>query len=277
MKEFFLIGEVAKLFGINIRLLRYYDDISLLKPAYTDPQTGYRYYSTLQFEPLNTILYLRALNVPIPKIKLFLDHKDSQQMVEILKEQQAVIEEQKRKLELIQRKIETRLSGIYNASNTTYGQLEEYTFPDRPIAMLKKDIPVTDDLEYSIRELDKKEQLGSIVFLGKVGVSIAESNLKQRKFDSFSSIFVLLENEDNHEKTTDKLPAGTYLTIRFQGTHKNSVPYYHQMLDYMKQHHYEPLGDSIEITLMDYGMTTDPSKFATEIQIPYQIHSETPR
>ena len=45
MKHLFTIGEMSKLFGINIRTLRYYDSIGLLRTEYTDPDTGYRYYS----------------------------------------------------------------------------------------------------------------------------------------------------------------------------------------------------------------------------------------
>ena len=33
MKNLFTIGEMADLFGINIRTLRYYDEIGLLKTA----------------------------------------------------------------------------------------------------------------------------------------------------------------------------------------------------------------------------------------------------
>lgn len=55
MKHLFTIREMSKLFGINMRTLRYYDSIGILKPEYTDRQTGYRYYSAKQFEQLNNI------------------------------------------------------------------------------------------------------------------------------------------------------------------------------------------------------------------------------
>ena len=34
--------------------------------------SGYRYYGTEQFEALNTIRYLRALDMPLPEIEDFL-------------------------------------------------------------------------------------------------------------------------------------------------------------------------------------------------------------
>ncbi len=57
MQDLFTIGEMARLFEINIRTLRYYDDINLLKPEFIDSNSKYRYYSTKQFERLNTIKY----------------------------------------------------------------------------------------------------------------------------------------------------------------------------------------------------------------------------
>lgn len=41
----FKIGEFSKLTQVSIRMLRYYDENNLLKPARTDPYTGYRLYS----------------------------------------------------------------------------------------------------------------------------------------------------------------------------------------------------------------------------------------
>ena len=38
------IGEFSKLSRISIRMLRYYDDIGLIKPYYIDPDNGYRNY-----------------------------------------------------------------------------------------------------------------------------------------------------------------------------------------------------------------------------------------
>ncbi|UZM98234.1 MerR family DNA-binding transcriptional regulator [Lysinibacillus sp. MHQ-1] len=49
MKEhYYTIGEVAKLSNLSVQTLRYYDQIDLFKPAYTDTYTNYRYYKDSQ-------------------------------------------------------------------------------------------------------------------------------------------------------------------------------------------------------------------------------------
>ena len=53
----FKIGEFSKLTQVSIRMLRYYDEAGLLKPASTDPWTGYRMYSADQIPTLTQIIY----------------------------------------------------------------------------------------------------------------------------------------------------------------------------------------------------------------------------
>ena len=48
-KKLFQIGDVAKMFHISVGSLRHYEQAGLLKPEYTDPETGYRYYSCLLY------------------------------------------------------------------------------------------------------------------------------------------------------------------------------------------------------------------------------------
>ena len=50
------IGEASKLKNVSIKALRYYEKIGIFKPAYIDPQSGYRYYSPAQLFDLDVIL-----------------------------------------------------------------------------------------------------------------------------------------------------------------------------------------------------------------------------
>ena len=63
MENYFKIGDVAEAKGFTIHTLRYYDKIGLIKPAYVDPETNYRYYSSQQLYKLEVIKYLKALDV----------------------------------------------------------------------------------------------------------------------------------------------------------------------------------------------------------------------
>lgn len=270
MRGLFTIGEMSRLFGLNVRTLRYYDSIGLLRPEHVDERTGYRRYSTRQFERLNTIKYLRALDMPIPRIRDFFANRDIDVMLSLLREQQAEIATRQRRLERIERKIRHRLDQIADAAASVYGRLEDKVLPERPVAFLRQEIAVGDDLEYPIRELERLHRLEPVIFLGKVGVAVAHADLEAGRFDRFSRIFVLLEREDAGPASSDSLPAGSYLTLRFRGTHRDAGGHYRKMLEHLRARGRVPSGDSVEVTLIDGGLTGDTDKFVTELQIPWK-------
>lgn len=267
-KELFTIGEIGKLFHMNIRTLRYYDAAGLLKPEKTDPDTGYRYYSTKQFERLNTIKYLRALDMPIERIIRFFENKDTDTLMELLKEQQEEIRLHRERLDRIARKLERRISQLNDALDSRLDEIRTVHLPRRQIAFLRREIPLEEDLEYPLRELERRNDLNAVMFLGKVGVSVSREQLLRRQFDGFSEIFVVLEQEDGYEGAEEFLEENDYLLIRYSGTHKDAGTYYEKLLAYMKEHRLDCCGDSVEITLIDSGFTNDTEKYITELQIP---------
>lgn len=73
----FKIGEFSKLTQVTVRMLRYYDETGLLKPAKTDRWTGYRLYSAEQIPVLNKIIYLRDSGFNVSEIAAALNADDS--------------------------------------------------------------------------------------------------------------------------------------------------------------------------------------------------------
>jgi DNA-binding transcriptional MerR regulator len=69
----FKIGDFSRIARVSARLLRYYDEIGLLKPGSTERDTGYRYYSASQLPRLNRILVLKELGLSLEEIARVLD------------------------------------------------------------------------------------------------------------------------------------------------------------------------------------------------------------
>ena len=84
-------------------------------------------------------------------------------------------------------------------------------------------------------------------------------------------VFLILDEEDSFRGSTTLLPPETCVTIRFQGGHEQAVHYYQKLMEYMESRHYSICGFSKEITMIDYGLTNDTSKFVTEVQIPVAL------
>lgn len=71
------IGEFAELGGVSTKTLRFYDRIGLLRPAFTDARTGYRYYRPEQLQQLSTILALKDLGATLDSIQHAMRHSTS--------------------------------------------------------------------------------------------------------------------------------------------------------------------------------------------------------
>ncbi|MBH5338175.1 MerR family transcriptional regulator [Streptomyces pactum] len=69
----FTIGEFAKHGSVSVRMLRHYDAIGLLSPAYTAPGTGYRYYQAAQLARLNRVIALKELGFTLDQVRSILD------------------------------------------------------------------------------------------------------------------------------------------------------------------------------------------------------------
>ena len=62
------VNKLAKLSGVSVRTLHYYDEIGLLKPAYCG-ENNYRYYEEQQLLLLQQILFYRELGFQLNDIK----------------------------------------------------------------------------------------------------------------------------------------------------------------------------------------------------------------
>ncbi|MFE1170969.1 MerR family transcriptional regulator [Streptomyces sp. NPDC058773] len=64
----FTIGDFAQYGRVSARMLRHYDAIGLLRPARTDPVSGYRYYEAAQLARLNRIIALKDLGFSLQQV-----------------------------------------------------------------------------------------------------------------------------------------------------------------------------------------------------------------
>ena len=89
------ISEVAKLSGVTVRTLHYYDEIGLLKPSKTT-EAGYRMYSIEDLEKLQQILFFRELDFPLNEIKEIMVNPKYDKIEALNKHKELLIEKRKR-------------------------------------------------------------------------------------------------------------------------------------------------------------------------------------
>jgi DNA-binding transcriptional MerR regulator len=68
VKNLVPIGRFSAICRLSQKALRLYDDMGLLRPAWVDPDSGYRYYAVAQALEAERIRLLRSLEVPLEEI-----------------------------------------------------------------------------------------------------------------------------------------------------------------------------------------------------------------
>ena len=109
MNRYFTVGEMASLFKLNPKTLRFYDEIDLFKPQYINPENNYRYYSIDQIDQLETIEYLKELGLSLKVIKYHLEEMNVNNVINSLNYQKQITCDKIKELKTIKYKIEKKI------------------------------------------------------------------------------------------------------------------------------------------------------------------------
>lgn len=87
----YTVKQVARLSGVSVRTLHFYDEVGVLKPAYQAPN-GYRFYEEPQLLTLQQILFYRELGFELKRIRQILQRPDFEKAAALMSHRE-VLEE----------------------------------------------------------------------------------------------------------------------------------------------------------------------------------------
>lgn len=269
MENKFLIGSMAKIHNISTQTLRYYDKIGLLKPKIIDENNGYRYYTIEQFEQLDTIKYLKILGMTLNDIKEHFKKRDIENTIKLLEKQKHLTYKKIQELQLIANKIDYKINCIKDCMNIEkYEKVRIREISERNIVLQYINDPdSTVEFELALKKLQNVFKNNYLMFTGKIGVIVPLNNLKKHRFNRYNAVYILIEDKLK-SSNIKKLPAGKYACIYHKGAYRETYRTYKKLLKYLKDHHYEIIGDAIEIGLIDGSIISNENEYVTEIQIP---------
>jgi DNA-binding transcriptional MerR regulator len=196
---------------VSCRLLRYYDELGLLKPAIVGRETGYRFYSASQLSRLNRILVLKELGLSLEQIGRIIDDNVSPTelramlLIRRTDVEQAVAAESDRL-----RQIEARISQIDSDGQSAVDDVLIRTEPTRWVLTVRSTVPSFAAARDVIRQLVQhvprqvpKATLGSLI-------AIAHSPEFEPDALDVELGYVLNDGLD----ATPSLPDGSALQVR---------------------------------------------------------------
>ncbi|MFV0363229.1 MAG: MerR family transcriptional regulator [Suipraeoptans sp.] len=136
----FKIGEFSKLTQVSTRMLRYYDEMGLLKPAKIDSLTGYRMYSAEQISTLNRIIYLRDTGFNVAEITLALSYSNGSIIEQLDKKSIEIMDNIQKEQEKL-KKIEIAKKELLHGKSELYFNLTIKEIPSYYVLSLRKEIP----------------------------------------------------------------------------------------------------------------------------------------
>ncbi|WP_027624572.1 MerR family transcriptional regulator [Clostridium lundense] len=275
----FKIGEFSKLTQVSVRMLRYYDETGLLKPAEINKYTGYRMYSIEQIKTLNKILFFRDTGFSVAEIYNALNNWDNNFIKAQLKIKEEkikdVINSEKRRLE----KIRTAMNDINKKQIGIHYNVTLKEIPSYRVFSLRKTIP-----EYFYEGYLWKEIYD---YIRTKKLNISESN------DSFA-IYHDKEYKDKdvdvevciitEEKGVNKdgfifretEPIEKVACSMVYGPYENISSVYMSFVHWLEENNqYKMSGISRQVCHKGPWNEEDPNKYLTEIQIPVELKTNT--
>ena len=135
------IGDFSKLSRVSVRMLRHYDDIGLLRPAYIDRFTDYRYYSETQLPTVCRITALKDMGFRLADICRILSfYDDRTRLDECLAGQQAALETMAAEVEQKLRLLDSARRRLRKEDTMQYNVTVK-TLPQRYAACVRMTIP----------------------------------------------------------------------------------------------------------------------------------------
>ncbi|MEG0295878.1 MAG: MerR family transcriptional regulator [Clostridium sp.] len=269
MSTYFSIGEMSKIHNVSVQTIRYYDKIGLLKPAYINKETGYRYYSAKHFVVLGSIKQCKAMGLSLDEIKELIENYTSfDSILNIISNQKEIIDNKIKELTAIKTNItflEDRIkSSLKEGIDEVFVKYNE----ERKFLKYENTKRYTDEFEVKLTRtlVDMEEKYSDTS--RELAFSISYDDFKSDNKVDYNNMLLHIKEDMKFEgKNIVVIPAGEYLTLNFDDDYNDTTEYYKKMLNYINENNIDVSGDFYEIYVMTRVGADGKEKSLGQIQI----------
>jgi effector-binding domain-containing protein len=262
------IGRFSKATRLSVKALRHYDELGLLRPAFVDPSSGYRYYRRAQANQAEAIRILRSLEMPLEEIAELLDAGGGELATKRLQRHRERLEarlaEHRRMLAFLER--------LLDREDVMPYEVTVRELPAQPVA--------------ATRTISNLREISSAISTGLVAV---EAELSRRGIEPAGPPLVVYHAEEVLDEETSapieicwpvaapfegsgevygtELPGGPAAVTVHRGPYAEIRPAYHTVSGWIQDHGHELAGGPREVYLTDPGQVAE-ADLRTEVQWP---------
>ncbi len=214
MEPYYSIGDVHKATGLSIDTLRYYDKIGLLKPAYINESSGYRYYVWSQVWQIEMIRMCKQMDFSLEKMMELFDKQDNSVMMDFVRMQKQEAKEQIRKYRKIIEDLEwyeSEWEKLEQATEDCY----ERTLGERTVVYVQGPVNRM-NTHVELQSVVRKELDHTNTIRRKYGYLLNREAFLNEVYQ-MEGEYISLDKKTYHyvdKKNLLKLPAGRYFCMR---------------------------------------------------------------
>ena len=265
MKDMFTAGEVAKFQNISKQTLLFYDKIGLFKPAYTDENNGYRYYSARQLEYLDAILIMKKIGFSLDEIKNHMKNYNMEKSLIFLKEQLNVIDDRINELTLLRSRVARRCDDVIKSS--------EKKAADPVVSLWNGGYILCTDVKkpYSMADVSIATKMcyaqafkEDVPVYFQCGDIVPYKHVLEKRYTEAVTAFLTSER-DAGVNNIQKLERGLVVSAYHFGDYFSIGNTYDRIITYCRENDIRIVSDAYEFCINDYMTSGDENEFITKI------------
>lgn len=270
----FKIGDFSKLAQVSVKALRYYGKLGLLKPAWVDRFTAYRYYALNQLPRLNRILALKDLGFSLEQIRRLLrDDLSAAELRGMMRMKHAELERQVQAEQARLARVEARLRQI-----ELEGAMPEYevvfkTVPPQRVIGVRDVIPGYRDVERLFEVLRAHLQTQHVVpdaACPYIAIYY-DAEYHEHGIDAEAAALLPRLLSGTSRTIVHELPGvETMACIAHQGNYEGLSKAYNTLMAWVEANGYRVTGPNRDVYLQRPEPGLDPANYITEVQFPVQ-------
>lgn len=261
-------GEFAKLCNTTKDTLFHYDDIGLLKPAKV-AQNGYRYYSVNQAYLYDMITLLKEVGMNLSEIKNYMDNRNTNTFLVMLKEKDKKIHEEIERLKRLRNLLKNTINLTQSAFDVEIDKIEFMDKDEEYFIVTPSEKKFTEKSMYEAIfnhvNYCTKYNFSYTFMMGEI---ISLNNVKNKEYrPTFycTKIFRKVNNKQLHIKL-----AGKYAIKYICGSYKDLTEAYADFIDELTDKGYDVIGNIYQEDLLNYLSETDFNDYLMKMEVQVQ-------
>ncbi len=270
----FKIGDFSKLAQVSVKTLRYYGERGLLKPAWIDRYTGYRYYTAEQLPRLNRILTLKELGFSLEQITALLrEDLPYTELRGMMRLKQAELARRIQAEQSRLARVEARLQRIEQEGALPRYEVVRKSVPPQLVVGVRQVLPGLAHLPALFDELYGYLQVQSALAEASFP-SLAvyyDAEFNEERVDVEAAVPVSRRLPPDERWRMHELPGVEHMACAIhQGGYEGLGEAYSALLTWAEVSGYRVVGPNRELYLQPPQPERQPGDYITEVQLPVE-------